>query len=50
MKISPGKHLREFGSVLSVIKGIIGHLTSVFTVTDQDLMDAGVYLQRIDYP
>jgi hypothetical protein len=32
-----------------MIKGIIGQLTSVFTITEQDLMDAGIYLQRIDY-
>lgn len=49
MKISPGRHLREFGSVLLMIKGIISQLTSVFTITEQDLMDAGVYHQRIDF-
>lgn len=49
MKNSPGKHLREFGSVLLVIRSIIGQLTSVFTIIEQELMDVGVYLQRMDY-
>jgi hypothetical protein len=49
MKNSPKKHLREFGSVLLVIRSIIGQLTSVFTISEQELMDAGVYLQRMDY-
>lgn len=49
MKISPGKHLRKSGIALLVIKGLIGRLASVFTITEQELMDAGVYLERMDY-
>jgi len=46
MKISPGKHLRGFGAKLWRIKSIITHLSRVFTITEQDLTDAGIYLRR----
>jgi hypothetical protein len=46
MKISPGKRLREFGATLLLIKNLFAQLTSMFTITEQELMDAGVYLHE----
>ena len=43
------KYLLEFRSTLLVIKSLIAQLTSVFTITEQDRLDAGVYPKRIDY-
>ena len=49
MNISPGKYLRKFIAAQMLFISIIGQLTSMFTITEQDLMDAGVYLHRMDY-
>jgi hypothetical protein len=49
MKISPGKHLRKFRATLLVIKSLIAKLASVITITEQERLDAGVYLNRTDY-
>jgi hypothetical protein len=46
MKILPGIYPRVFGSGLLKIKSFINRLVSLLSVTEQDLLDAGVYLYR----
>ncbi len=48
MKILSGNYPQVIGNGLSSIKGLIHKLISLFTVTEQELEDAGVYLFR--YP
>jgi len=40
---SVSKRFRRFGAGLLIIKGLISRLVRLVTVTEQDLMDAGVY-------
>jgi hypothetical protein len=49
MEISPGKHHRVFGAGLFIVKGFFGRLASVFTITEQDRLDAGVHRKHTDY-
>jgi hypothetical protein len=49
MEISPGKYLPEFKTALLMFKSHISQLVSVFTITEKDLVDAGVYLKRMGY-
>ncbi len=43
MKIPFGKNPWRFGAGLLMIRGFIGQLVSLLTITQQDLKDAGIY-------
>ncbi|MEW5873457.1 MAG: hypothetical protein AB1894_29625 [Chloroflexota bacterium] len=45
---SDGKHPQRFWAVLLVVRSLINRLANLFSVTQQDLMDAGVYLHPDD--
>ena len=41
-----GEHPRRFWAGLLIVKGLISRLVHLVSVTQQDLMDAGVYLRQ----
>ena len=41
---SAGKHLRNYWVPLSIVRSIIRLLANLFSVTEEDLREAGVYL------
>ena len=43
---SYGKHTRVFWTGLLIVRGFISRLVNFVSVTQQDLMDAGVYLRQ----
>jgi hypothetical protein len=43
---SDGKHPRRFWAGLLIVKGLISRLVRLVSVTQQELMDAGVYLRQ----
>jgi hypothetical protein len=43
---SDGKHLQNYWSPLLILKSFIRLLTDLFSLTEQDLMEAGVYLRE----
>jgi hypothetical protein len=47
MKISAQEHSWDIRAGLLIIKDFIGRLVSLFTINQQDLKDAGVYLRRM---
>lgn len=43
---SVGKRFRRFGAGLLIVRSLISRLVSLVSVTQQDLIDAGVYHRR----
>jgi hypothetical protein len=43
---SAGKHLQNYRSPLLILKSLIRLLTDLFSLTEEDLMEAGVYLRE----
>ena len=47
MKIFHGRHSRGLGAGFLMIRGFVGRLVSLFAITQQDLLDAGVFIDRM---
>jgi len=45
---SAGKHLRNDWASLLIVRGLIRLLANLFSVTEEDLREAGVYLPYPD--
>ena len=44
--VSDGKYHRDFWAGLQIVRGFISRMVNLVSVTQQDLMEAGVYLRQ----